>query len=84
MGASTGNFSTVRSQLSLRQTFLFTKSYVLPEPEVYVFRAGDRFDAAGNLQDEQTRSLIRQLIERLVRWTRELQATGEAPRVGLS
>jgi chromate reductase, NAD(P)H dehydrogenase (quinone) len=80
MGASPGSFGTARSQLSLRQSLLFTKSYVLIEPEVLVFRAAERFDANSNLHDQATRTLIRQLIEGLIHWTRELQAAGEAPR----
>lgn len=74
-GASPGNFGTVRAQLALRQSFLFTKSHVLIEPEVYVFRAAERFDASGNLVDEQTRTFIRQLVEGLAEWTRQLQSS---------
>lgn len=80
MGASPGSFGTARSQLALRQTFLFTTSYVLLEPQVYVFQAGEHFDANGELQDEGTRTFICQLIERLVQWTHELQDSGQAPR----
>jgi chromate reductase len=39
MGASPGGFGTVRSQLALRQVFLLAKSFVLPEPELYVSMA---------------------------------------------
>jgi chromate reductase len=80
MGASPGSFGTARCQLALRQSFLFTKSYVLIEPEVLVFRAAERFDANSNLQDQATRTVILNLIEGLIHWTRELQAAGEAPR----
>lgn len=52
-----GNFGTVRAQLALRRTFMFTESYVVLKPELHVFtcsgslrRAGhpDRRDDAGN------------------------------------
>jgi chromate reductase, NAD(P)H dehydrogenase (quinone) len=69
MGASPGGFGTVRSQIALRQVFLFTKSFVLPEPELYVSAAHEKFDRDGNL-DEQTRQRIRAVLEALVTWSR--------------
>lgn len=80
MGASTGNFGTARAQLSWRQTFLFTTSYVLLEPQVYVFHAADRFDADSNLKDDATKAFIKRLVNNLADWTRQLQAAGSAPR----
>src|ERR671932_686193 len=65
VGASPGGFGTVRSQLALRQVFLFTKSLVLPEPELYVSAAAEKFDQDGNLQDEETRRRIGALLEAL-------------------
>ena len=76
MGASTGNFGTARAQLALRQTFIFTKSLVLPEPEVYVFRAAERFDDAANLRDQSTRDHVQRLVEALARWVQGLRAGG--------
>ncbi len=72
LGASTGLMGTVRAQLTLRQSFLFTRTLVLPEPEVYVNRAGDKFDAAGDLTDEDTRNRVRALLEALEAWVRRL------------
>jgi chromate reductase len=80
MGATGGNFGTVRAQLALRQSLVFTRSYVLVAPEVLVFRAADRFDAQGNLTDEETRRFVRSLVEALVDWARRLQAGGLASR----
>jgi chromate reductase len=74
MGASPGAFGTVRSQLALRQTFLFTRSYVLPEPELYVSAAHEKFDPDGNLRDDQIRQRIRTLLEALVAWSRRLRS----------
>ena len=68
MGASPGNFGTVRCQLALRQVFVFTESYGLLKPEVMVFGAQDRFDADGNLTDATTRDLLRRQLEALVEW----------------
>lgn len=73
MGASPGGFGTVRSQLALRQIFLFTKSDVLLEPELHVSAAGDKFDADGNLTDGRTRENVAALVAALVEWTRRPQ-----------
>jgi chromate reductase len=70
MGATTGNFGTVRAQLALRQILLFTRSLVLTEPEVLVARAPELFDAESNLKDEKTRDFVRALIVALVEWAR--------------
>ena len=78
MGASPGGFGTVRSQLALRQVFLFTKSPVLLEPEIYVSRAAEKFDAEGTLRDERTREAIRALLVALVEW---MSTLGTAPDV---
>jgi chromate reductase len=69
MGASPGNYGTVRAQLALRQTFLFTGTYVLPRPEVLVARAHERIDADGKLHDEKTRQFVRQLLEAFAEWS---------------
>jgi chromate reductase len=65
MGAAPGAFGSVRAQLSLRQSFLWTDSAVVSKPEVVVFRAAERFED-GRLVDEGTDELIRDLIRALV------------------
>jgi chromate reductase len=65
MGASMSPFGTVRAQLALRQAFLWIESRVVLRPEVHVFSAHTRFDEAGVLTDETTRSLTQQLLESL-------------------
>jgi chromate reductase len=58
MGASIGNFGTMRCQLQMRQVLLFHEAYVMAKPEVYVFRAPERFDAQGKLTDSGTADLL--------------------------
>ena len=62
MGASPGNFGTARGQLALRQVLVATHSKVLQRPEVLVFSAHQRFDDGGNLTDETTIRLLRELL----------------------
>jgi chromate reductase len=72
MGASTGPFGTVRVQLQWRQIFAYTNTYVLPQPQVVVNFAEQKFDANGNLTDEATRTQVRNLLQALDVWTRRL------------
>ena len=68
MGASGGDSGTARAQLALRQSFVFTNTFVLNKPEVLVRRARERFDAGLRLVDEPTRRFVRQLLEALAGW----------------
>jgi chromate reductase len=63
---------TARAQYHLRQMFVFLNMFPVNQPEVMIANASKRFDAAGNLTDETTRDLIRQLLQNLVDWTRRL------------
>ena len=69
MGASAGAFGTVRAQMHLRQSFVFTRSLVMPSPEVLIPRAGEKFNEDGRLTDEKTRGFVRQHLEALAAWT---------------
>ena len=68
MGASTGNFGTVRSQLQLRQILTHLGALTLAKPEVLVARADLAFDAEGNLIDEKARGFLKDLLNALSAW----------------
>ena len=72
MGASIGAIGTARAQYHLRQVFVFLNMFPINQPEVMISNAGERFDAQGNLTDETTKKLIRQLLQSVVDWTRRL------------
>lgn len=74
MGASVGTLGTARAQYHLRQMFVFLNMYPVNQPEVMVANAMKSFDQNGNLTDETTKKLIRQLLQELVNWTRKLQS----------
>lgn len=76
MGASPGTLGTARAQYHLRQCFVFLNMYALNGPEVMISAAQQRFDSAGKLTDETSRKLIRQLVERLAEYSRQLQSAG--------
>jgi chromate reductase len=74
MGASVGAIGTARAQYHLRQMFVFLNMHALTQPEVMVGNAAQRFDDNGNLIDEQSADLVRQLLKSLVNWSRRLEA----------
>lgn len=73
MGASIGMIGTARAQYHLRQSFVFLNMYPLNRPEVMISFAPDKFDAKGNLKDEETREMIGALVRALVEWTERLR-----------
>ena len=73
MSASIGRLGGARAQYHLRQTFVFLNMHPINRPEVMLPSAQDNVDANGRVTNEQTRQLIRQLIEVLVEWTKKLK-----------
>ncbi len=72
MGASVGSIGTARAQYHLRQVMVFLDMFPLNQPEVMIGAAHERFDAEGNLTDEETREYVRRLLQSLVVWTRRI------------
>jgi chromate reductase len=73
MSASIGRLGGARAQYHLRQSFVYLNMYPINRPEVMLPSAQQYVDENGNLTNEETRKLIRQLLEELVRWTRKLR-----------
>jgi chromate reductase, NAD(P)H dehydrogenase (quinone) len=73
MGATTGSWGTVRSQMHLRQVCVYTNMLPINKPQVLVARARSKFDEDGKLVDETTQGFVRQLLEALVEWALRLQ-----------
>jgi chromate reductase len=73
MSASTGRFGGARAQYHLRQTFIFLNMQPVNRPEVMLSDAPHNVDANGNVTNEQTRQLIRQLLEALAAWAIRLK-----------
>jgi chromate reductase len=72
MGASMSIFGSARAQYHLRQTMVFLDMIPINRPEVMIPSAQNKFDDKGELQDEMSKKLIRQLLENLAAWTRKL------------
>lgn len=68
IGASPGQTGSARGQSQLRQAFEFTNSYAMPQPEILVFRAHEKFDAEGALTDEATAKYLARYLEAFAAW----------------
>lgn len=73
MGATPGNFGTVRAQMALRQVCVFTNMVPLLQPEVLVMKAETKFDSQRNLTDEVTKKILIQFLEAFAMWIRKLR-----------
>jgi chromate reductase len=68
MGASPGMTGTARGQSQLRQAFGFTNSYCMPQPEILVARAHEKFDAEGRLTEGATREHLAKFLAAFAGW----------------
>lgn len=74
MGCSPGLGGTIRAQHALRQTFVFTETYVMLQPEIKIPSAAPLFDSSGRLTDENTRQHLKKFLEAFVVWIGRLKA----------
>jgi chromate reductase len=63
----------IRAQYQVRQCFVFLNMDAVTQPEVAIGNAMQRFDEKGNLTDETSKKMIRQLLENLVAKARRLR-----------
>jgi chromate reductase len=73
MSAALSMGGGVRAQYQLRQSFVFLNMDAVVQPEVAIGNAPQRFDEQGNLTDETSKKLIRQLLENLLHKARTAQ-----------
>lgn len=66
--ASIDRTGTVRAQMHLRQIFLSMGAVCIPEPEVYVTFAEDKFNPLGELTDHTARDQVKNFIDQLSDW----------------
>ena len=76
MGASVGSFGAMRAQHHLRQTFVFLDMHAVNQPEVAIGNAAKAFADNGELSDQTSRKLIRELLQALADLTRRLRQDG--------
>jgi chromate reductase, NAD(P)H dehydrogenase (quinone) len=73
MSAAASIAGGIRAQYQIRQCFVFLNMDAVMQPEVAIGNAMQRFDEKGNLTDDTSKKLIRQLLENLVAKVRRLR-----------
>lgn len=69
VGAGGGQFvGTARSQYHFRQNLQALQAITMPRPEVFVNHNEDKFDADGNLTDDETRRHLIKWFESFLEW----------------
>ncbi|MGH7873271.1 MAG: NADPH-dependent FMN reductase [Candidatus Binatia bacterium] len=68
MGCSPGLGGTIRAQHALRQSFVFTETYVMSQPEIKIPSAAPLFDTSARLLDEATRQYIKKFLDAFAVW----------------
>ncbi len=66
MGATQGQWGTVRMQTAFLPVFTFLNMNPVLQPEVLIAQAQNKFDATGNLTDERTVAIIQKKIHNLI------------------
>ncbi len=73
MSASTGVLGGARAQYHLRQCFVFLDMHPVNDPQVMLAHADKNVGADGEINNEQTQKLVRQLLEALAAWVIRLE-----------
>lgn len=69
VGAGGGQFvGTARAQYHFRQNLQALQAIAMPRPEVFVNHNEQKFDAAGNLTDDETRHHLAKWFESFLEW----------------
>jgi chromate reductase, NAD(P)H dehydrogenase (quinone) len=73
IGASPSFTGSARGQSQLRQAFVFTNSFCMPQPELLVHRAHEKFDDEGRLTDPATREHLARYLTAFAGWIRRFR-----------
>lgn len=77
IGATTGPWGTRLAQTQLRHILVSCQALVLSNPALYVRNARTVFDQSGLLIDEETKSLLRNVVRALADWTRLMSPSAQ-------
>ena len=68
MGCSPGLGGTIRAQHAVRQSFVFTDTYVMSQPEIKIPSAAKLFDETAKLTDDNTRQHLAKFLQAFAIW----------------
>ena len=74
MGCSPGLGGTIRAQHALRQSFVFTDTYVMSQPEIKLPSAAPLFDSSAKLVDETACQYLKKFLEAFSHWIKRFTA----------
>jgi len=66
MGTSTGNISTALAQYDLKKILLYLNAKLLGQPEIMIATAQTKFDVAGALTDEGTKTFLAKSLSEFI------------------
>src|SRR5262245_59659146 len=73
MGCSPGLGGTIRAQHALRQSFVFTDTHVMSQPEIKIPSAASHFDGSATLTDQNTREHVKNFLAAFMIWIGRFQ-----------
>ena len=68
VGAADGPLGSGRSQYHLRQNLQGLEAITMPKPEIFVGHNSAKFDAEGNLMEEDTKKRLKAWLQTFVEW----------------
>ncbi len=68
IGAADGPLGTGRSQYHLRQNLQGLEAITMPKPEFFAGQNSKKFDADGNLHDEESKKFLKAWLTAFVEW----------------
>ena len=77
LSAGIGPFGAAKAQYHLRQVCVTLNMHPLNRPEFFLTNAQEKFDDKGKLKDQQTREILKIVLQYLVDWTRKLKGNTE-------
>jgi chromate reductase len=72
VGCTPYSLGAFGAQNHLRQVLMYLDMSPLQQPEFYLANAGEKFDAQGDLSDEDTKRRIHELWAALIKWTNRI------------
>jgi chromate reductase, NAD(P)H dehydrogenase (quinone) len=68
VGAADGPLGSGRAQYHLRQNLQGMEATTMPKPEIFVGHSSTKFDAEGNLTDEDTKQRLKAWLQTFAEW----------------
>jgi chromate reductase, NAD(P)H dehydrogenase (quinone) len=70
VGATPSMIGTARAQAHLRQVVFYNGMPLIPDVEILISKAGEKFDDDGRLTDNETRDFLTDMAEKYTDWVR--------------